>query len=75
MKVSSDRQRRLHEVPRLRQEAERPLLHGGGQEIHKGKADAEAVVFKALTDPKGDHPEVKAKPEDIKTAVKWILTP
>lgn len=41
---------------------------------YKGKPDAEAVVFKALTDPKGDHPEVSAKPDDIKAVVKWVLT-
>ena len=41
---------------------------------YKGKADAEAVIFKSITDPKGDHPEQKAKPEEIKTMIKWILT-
>jgi len=40
---------------------------------YKGKADAEATLFKFVTDPKGDHPELKAKPEDIKTVLKWIL--
>lgn len=38
---------------------------------YKGK---EAEAFKAVTDPKIiDHPEVKAKPDDIKTVVKWVL--
>ena len=41
---------------------------------YKGKADAEAVIFKSITDPKGDHPEMKASPEDTKTMIKWILT-
>jgi cytochrome c len=41
---------------------------------YKGKADAEAAVFKSITDPKGDHPEMKASPDDIKTIVKWVLT-
>ena len=41
---------------------------------YKGKADAEAVIFKTITDPKGDHPEMKASPEDTKTMIKWILT-
>jgi cytochrome c len=34
----------------------------------------EAGAIKAMTDPKGDHPEVKAKPEDVATVVKWMLT-
>jgi cytochrome c len=33
----------------------------------------EAGALKAVQDPKGDHPEVKAKPEDVATVVKWIL--
>jgi cytochrome c len=37
---------------------------------YKGK-EAEAV--KAITDPKGDHPEVKAKSEDIASVVKWMV--
>jgi cytochrome c len=37
---------------------------------YKGK---EAEAIKAITDPKGDHPEVKAKPDEIKTIVKWVL--
>lgn len=41
---------------------------------YKGKADAEAAALKATTDPNGDHPEFKAKPEDIKTVIKWMLT-
>jgi cytochrome c len=41
---------------------------------YKGKADAEATMFKFVTDPNGDHPENKAKPEDVKTVIKWILT-
>jgi cytochrome c len=40
---------------------------------YKGKADAEATMFKFVTDKDGDHPEIKAKPEDIKTVIKWIL--
>jgi len=34
----------------------------------------EAGALKAIEDPKGDHPEVKIKPEDMKTVVKWMLT-
>jgi len=41
---------------------------------YKGKADAEAVILKNITNAKGDHPEIKASPEDTKTVVKWILT-
>lgn len=41
---------------------------------YKGKADAENTLFKAITDPKGDHPEMKATPEDTRTVLKWILT-
>jgi cytochrome c len=33
----------------------------------------EAGALKAVEDPKGDHPEMKVKPEDVKTVVKWIL--
>jgi cytochrome c len=41
---------------------------------YKGKADAEATVLKTITDPNGDHPPMKAKPDEIATMVKWILT-
>jgi cytochrome c len=37
---------------------------------YKGK---EAEAIKAITDPKGDHPEVKAKSDDIATVVKWMV--
>jgi cytochrome c len=40
----------------------------------KGKPDAEAQMFKLVADPKGDHPEMKATPDDTKTVIKWILT-
>jgi cytochrome c len=40
---------------------------------YKGKADAETTIFKSITDPKGDHPEMKSSPEDIKTVLKWVL--
>ena len=41
---------------------------------YKGKADAEAAMFKSITDPKGDHPEMKASEADTKSMIKWILT-
>jgi cytochrome c len=41
---------------------------------YKGKANAEADMFKFVTDTKGDHPEFKAKEEDTKAVIKWILT-
>lgn len=41
---------------------------------YKGKADAEAVILKTITDPKGDHPEMKASAEDTRSMIKWILT-
>lgn len=42
---------------------------------YKGKADAEATLFKNVTNPEGDHPELKkASPDDVKTMIKWILT-
>lgn len=34
----------------------------------------EAGAIKAITDKSGDHPEIKAKPEEIQTVVKWMLT-
>jgi cytochrome c len=40
---------------------------------YKGQADAEAKLFKFVTDPSGDHPEFKGKPEDVKTVLKWVL--
>ncbi|GMV47724.1 MAG: hypothetical protein AMXMBFR66_31220 [Pseudomonadota bacterium] len=40
----------------------------------KGKANAEAEMFKLVKDKDGDHPEIKAKDDDIKTVIKWILT-
>jgi cytochrome c len=33
----------------------------------------EAGALKAIEDPKGDHPEVKVKAEDLKAVVKWML--
>ncbi|GMV47727.1 MAG: hypothetical protein AMXMBFR66_31250 [Pseudomonadota bacterium] len=41
---------------------------------YKGKPDAEAAALKATIDPSGDHPEFKAKPEDTKAVIKWMLT-
>jgi cytochrome c len=41
---------------------------------YKGKADAEATILKKINDPKGDHPEMKAKPDEISAVVKWILS-
>jgi len=41
---------------------------------YKGKADAEATLVKFVTDTKGDHPEVKASADDVKTMVKWVLS-
>ena len=41
---------------------------------YKGKADAEATILKKINDPKGDHPEMKAKPDDVKAVVKWMLS-
>ena len=38
----------------------------------KGKADAEVTLVTKLTTAK-DHPEVKAKPDDVKALVKWVL--
>ena len=33
----------------------------------------EAGALKVMQDPKGDHPETKAKAEEMKTIVKWVL--
>jgi cytochrome c len=41
---------------------------------YKGKADAEATILKKINDTKGDHPEMKAKPEEVQSVVKWILS-
>lgn len=41
---------------------------------YKGKADAEATMFKFVKDPSGDHPEFKAKDEDVKAILKWVTT-
>ena len=41
---------------------------------YKGKADAETKIFKSITDAKSDHPESKAKPDDTKAVVKWVLS-
>jgi len=38
----------------------------------KGKADAEATLFAKLDGAKG-HPEVKAKGDDLKGIIKWVL--
>ncbi len=39
---------------------------------YKGKADAEGKLVTALTEGKG-HPATKAKPDDVKALVKWVL--
>jgi cytochrome c len=39
---------------------------------YKGNADAEAMLVAKVTAAK-DHPEVKAKPDDVKLLVKWVL--
>ena len=39
---------------------------------NKGKADAEAKIIAKLSAGK-DHPEVKAKGDDLKGIVKWVL--
>jgi cytochrome c len=40
---------------------------------YKGKADAEATLVATLSAAKG-HPEVKAKGDDLKSLVKWVLS-
>jgi cytochrome c len=40
---------------------------------YKGKADAEAVLVAKLS-AGTEHPEVKAKGEDLKSLVKWVLS-
>jgi cytochrome c len=40
---------------------------------HKGKADAETALVSRLSAGK-DHPQVKAKPEDVRTLVKFVLS-
>lgn len=40
---------------------------------NKGKADAEAKLVAKLSAGK-DHPEVKAKGDDLKGIVKWVLS-
>ena len=40
---------------------------------NKGKADAEAKIVAKLSAAK-DHPEVKAKGDDLKGIVKWVLS-
>ena len=40
---------------------------------NKGKADAEAKIVAKLAAGK-DHPEVKAKGDDLKGIVKWVLS-
>lgn len=39
---------------------------------YKGKADAPAMLEEKLSTAKG-HPEVKAKGDDLKSLVKWVL--
>jgi cytochrome c len=39
---------------------------------YKGKSDAEATLVAKLSAGK-EHPEVKAKPDDVKSLVKWVL--
>lgn len=41
---------------------------------YKGKGGAEDQLFKAINDPKGDHPEFKASEQDQRAVLKWILS-
>jgi cytochrome c len=41
---------------------------------YKSNADAEGAMFKSITDTKGDHPEIKATPDQIKAVLKWVKT-
>ena len=36
--------------------------------------DDEQAALKAIYDPKAEHPKVKAKEDDVKAIVKWMLT-
>ena len=64
----------MREVPRHGQDEEgRPGFKETAAK-YKGKADAEATILKKINDPKGDHPEMKAKPEEVTSVVKWILS-
>ena len=40
---------------------------------YKGKADAEATLVDKLSKGSG-HPATKAKPDDLKSIVKWVLS-
>ncbi len=40
---------------------------------YKGKADAQKMLVEKLSTAKG-HPEVKAKGDDLKSLVKWVLS-
>lgn len=39
---------------------------------YKGKADAEGKLFAEISEHKG-HPEVKAKGDELKGIIKWVL--
>ena len=34
----------------------------------------EQAALKAINDPKAEHPKVKAKEDDVKAVVKWMMT-
>ena len=40
---------------------------------YKGKADAEAMLVNKISKGEG-HPATKAKPDDVKSLVKWVLS-
>jgi cytochrome c len=40
---------------------------------YKGKADAEAKLVDKISKAQG-HPQTKAKPDDVKALVKWVLS-
>ena len=40
---------------------------------YKGNADAEAMLVNKLSKGEG-HPATKAKPDDVKSLVKWVLS-
>jgi cytochrome c len=40
---------------------------------YKGKADAQAMLVAKVSEGKG-HPATKAKPEDVQSIIKWVLS-
>ena len=63
---------KCHDMDKTKKGA--PGIQGGRRQVQgQGRCRRRSSSSK-INDPKGDHPEMKAKPDDVKAVVKWMLS-